>query len=363
MPTTAHVPLILIRGFGGLNVDDERQVAYQGFNEGTVYPQKRGENYIYEGLILKYLKSLWHYHDATNVVGYYRQPIVDERELPDELKLLDPGYFSGHCVVIDAGTALDLIATPEDPRRSLWVFRYYDLSDRSFTVYGEALVRLIDFIRDLTVLKTGRPAAAGEHHRPLDGRAGRARSAAEHAAGARPQGRGLHQQDRDARHAALRRLLPGGARLEVHRRRRGTRALQSRGAERSGQPLVGRQLRPALPAGPRADRRRHQLQVVFLARGHRLQPVVLDSAGVRLELQPQRRPGEAGRRRSCPARRAPSSTSAMAATTRWSPAANRSRSRRASSTATSTSASTCSTRRSSAASTSSARARCSSACR
>jgi pimeloyl-ACP methyl ester carboxylesterase len=157
MPTTAHVPLILIRGFGGLNVDDERQVAYQGFNEGTVYPQKRGENYIYEGLILKYLKSLWHYHDATNVVGYYRQPIIDERELPDDLKVLDPGYFTGHSVVIDAGTALDLISTNEDPRRSLWVFRYYDLDARSFPVYGSALVRLIDFIRDLTVLKTGQP--------------------------------------------------------------------------------------------------------------------------------------------------------------------------------------------------------------
>ena len=157
MTTTAHVPLILIRGFGGLTVDDERRVAYQGFNEGTVYPHKRGENYIYEGLILKYLKSLWKYHDATNVVGYYTSPIVDDRELPEALQALDRRYFSGHRVVIDAGTALDLVTAHEDPRRSLWVFRYYDLDDRSFSVYGEALVRLIDFIRDLTVLKTGLP--------------------------------------------------------------------------------------------------------------------------------------------------------------------------------------------------------------
>ena len=77
MSTTEHVPLILIRGFGGLNVDDERQVAYQGFNEGTVYPHKRGENYIYEGLVLKYLKSQWRYHDATNVVGYYGSPVLE----------------------------------------------------------------------------------------------------------------------------------------------------------------------------------------------------------------------------------------------------------------------------------------------
>ena len=157
MATIEHLPLILIRGFGGFAVDDERQVAYQGFNEGTVYPHKRGENYIYEGLILKYLKSQWHYHDATNVVGYYSRPILEEGELPAELHGLDPKYFSGHRVIIDPGTALDLVTTPEDPRRSLWVFRYYDLDDRSFTVYGQALVRLIDFIRDLTVLKNGRP--------------------------------------------------------------------------------------------------------------------------------------------------------------------------------------------------------------
>src|SRR5918995_291669 len=88
MSITEHVPLILIRGFGGLSVEDERRHAYQG---------------------------------------------------------------------IDAGTALNLITTPEDPRRSLWVFRYYDLDERSFNLYGEALVRLIDFVRDLTVIKTGNP--------------------------------------------------------------------------------------------------------------------------------------------------------------------------------------------------------------
>ncbi len=154
MPTIAHVPLILIRGFGGFNTEDERQVAYQGFNEGTVYPQKRGENYIYEGLILRYLKSHWRYHDATNVVGYYRNPVTGPDMLPDALKALDAGYFSGR-VIIDPGTALDLVQTREDPRKSLWVFRYYDFDDRSLKVYSEALVRLIDFVRDLTVVTSG----------------------------------------------------------------------------------------------------------------------------------------------------------------------------------------------------------------
>jgi hypothetical protein len=34
----AEQPVILIRGFGGLGVEDEKKVAYQGFNDGTVYP-------------------------------------------------------------------------------------------------------------------------------------------------------------------------------------------------------------------------------------------------------------------------------------------------------------------------------------
>jgi pimeloyl-ACP methyl ester carboxylesterase len=157
MPTTAHVPLILIRGFGGLNVDEERRVAYQGFNDGTVYPQKRGENYIYEGLILKYLKSNWRYHDATNVVGYYSRPVEERHDLPAALESLPAQYFSGHRLVIDPGTALNLVASPEDPRRSIWIFRYYDFGDRSFQLYGEALVRLVDFVRDLTVVKIGGP--------------------------------------------------------------------------------------------------------------------------------------------------------------------------------------------------------------
>ena len=74
-PIRKPLPLILIRGFGGLDVEDEKRVAYQGFNDGTVYPQKRGENYIYEGLILRFLKSSWRYQDATNVVGYYGKAV------------------------------------------------------------------------------------------------------------------------------------------------------------------------------------------------------------------------------------------------------------------------------------------------
>jgi hypothetical protein len=154
-PARKPLPLILIRGFGGLDVEDEKRVAYQGFNDGTVYPQKRGENYIYEGLILRFLKSSWRYQDATNVVGYYAKPVQAQAVIPHELSMIDKGFFSGHRIVIDPAMALHLVRTTEDPCRTLWVFRYYDLDDRQFKPYGEALVRLIDFIRALASMRDG----------------------------------------------------------------------------------------------------------------------------------------------------------------------------------------------------------------
>jgi hypothetical protein len=147
-------PLILIRGFGGLNVEDEKKATYQGFNDGTVYPQKRGENYIYEGFILRFLKSSWQYQDATNVVGYYGENVGDTAPpIPAELKALDSGFFSKGKLIIDPAMALHLVRTANDPNRTLWVFRYYDLNDRKMVAYGAALLRLIDFIRALAKLK------------------------------------------------------------------------------------------------------------------------------------------------------------------------------------------------------------------
>jgi hypothetical protein len=164
LPTRRALPIILIRGFGGLGVDDEKRVAYQGFNDGTVYPQKRGENYIYEGLVLRFLKSSWRYQDATNVVGYYPTAVTVDPVLPRRLtgdlrtrfeQLKAEGFFHGAPVIIDPGMALDLLDRPGNPLCSLWVFRYYDLDDRKFDGYGRALVRLIDFVRTLCALKTG----------------------------------------------------------------------------------------------------------------------------------------------------------------------------------------------------------------
>src|SRR5687768_15724027 len=105
-PTRLPQPVILIRGFGGLGVEDEKSIAYQGFNDGTVYPHKRGENYIYEGLVLRFMKSRWQYYDSTNVVGYYSEPVTDRLPIPAALKAFDDqGFFTGDRIVIDPGMA------------------------------------------------------------------------------------------------------------------------------------------------------------------------------------------------------------------------------------------------------------------
>jgi hypothetical protein len=158
------LPLILIRGFGGLGVEDEKKIPYQGFNDGTVYPRKRGPNYIYEGMILRFMKSHWQYQDATNVIGYYGKPVADSNVIPPELEHFDKSFFYGssqagkdldsmYKIIVDPAMALHLLRTTEDPLRTLWVFRYYDLDERSFPFYGQALVRLIDFVRALAAEK------------------------------------------------------------------------------------------------------------------------------------------------------------------------------------------------------------------
>lgn len=153
--TRVEQPIILIRGFGGLGVEDEKKIAYQGFNDGTVYPQKTGENYIYEGLILRFMKSRWIYNDATNIVGYYNSPVIrDKKSIPAELAGFHHSLFSGHKVVIDPATALSLVNSTTEVSKTLWVFRYYDLDDREdFKRYGTALVRLITFIQTLAEQK------------------------------------------------------------------------------------------------------------------------------------------------------------------------------------------------------------------
>ncbi len=140
---TGPRPLILIRGFGGPDISGEQSSPYQGFNDGTVYPGKRGENYIYEGLLLRALKSpLYQYRDATNVIGYYAkdQPAPDPNPYPWPVTAL-----CGN-VVIDPAIAERILQ--KQINGTIWVFRFYDLMPRQMQKYGTGLVRLIDLLEE-----------------------------------------------------------------------------------------------------------------------------------------------------------------------------------------------------------------------
>src|SRR5689334_7250708 len=113
--TNAFRPVVLIRGFDPLG--DIANSTYYGFNDGTVYPQKIADDYIYEGMILKFLKTAFRYktpegsiakefyQDATNVLRY--SPYRDG---------------GSSCVIKDEHVAPRYQGDP----RTLWVYRYYD---------------------------------------------------------------------------------------------------------------------------------------------------------------------------------------------------------------------------------------------
>ncbi|WP_305784713.1 esterase/lipase family protein [Symbioplanes lichenis] len=133
-------PLILVRGFGGPDVTDEQRSPYQGFNDGTAYPGKRGEDYIYEGFLLRALKSeRYPYTDATNVIGYYSRAV----KAPPDSDGWEDDSVSGSVVIAPsvARRALD-----RGVAGTIWVYRYYELTPRALHTYGEGLVRLIELI-------------------------------------------------------------------------------------------------------------------------------------------------------------------------------------------------------------------------
>jgi pimeloyl-ACP methyl ester carboxylesterase len=133
-------PLILIRGFGGPDVQDEQRDAYQGFNDGTVYPGRRGDSYIYEGFVLRALKSPFYpYRDATNVVSYHRHDVAP----PTERGGWPQSLLSG-TVVVDVPLAARVIR--HGVSGTLWIYRYYDLLPRRIDHYSQGLTRLIDII-------------------------------------------------------------------------------------------------------------------------------------------------------------------------------------------------------------------------
>lgn len=125
-------PLILIRGFGGPGVSDERRDAYQGFNNGSVYAERYGENYIYEGFVLRALKSRLHpYRDATNVVGYYEK---EQKPRPGEHDGWPEHLLTG-TMVVDVPMAREVLG--QGALGTLWIYRYYDLLPRKIDRFGK----------------------------------------------------------------------------------------------------------------------------------------------------------------------------------------------------------------------------------
>jgi pimeloyl-ACP methyl ester carboxylesterase len=148
-------PLVLVRGFGGADVSDDQTSPYQGFNDGTVYPTRRGENYIYEGYLLRALKSTTYpYHDATNVVGFYS----DSVSAPPTATDIDSDSLEGH-VVLDPGIESKVLSS--GTAGTIWVYRYYDLRPRALKNYGKGLARLIELIERSAIRH-------GEEYRGVD---------------------------------------------------------------------------------------------------------------------------------------------------------------------------------------------------
>jgi pimeloyl-ACP methyl ester carboxylesterase len=153
MGDVAPRPMVLLRGFGGPDISGEQRSAYQGYNDGTVYPGKRGENYIYEGFLLRAMKSdRYRYTDATNVVGYYAEAVA----VPENLAGFDQSDVSG-TVVIDPQMARRVLQN--GTIGTIWIYRYYDLTPRALQRYGEGLVTLINLVR----------TAAQRHGEDFDG--------------------------------------------------------------------------------------------------------------------------------------------------------------------------------------------------
>ncbi len=132
-------PIILVRGFDPLG--DVANSTYYGFNDGSVYPQKFGEDYIYEGMLLKFLKTplpmkqddgtLTHvsYQDATNVLRY--SPFVSADQ---------------PCVAKDENIARQY----EGKSNTLWVYRYYDFHKRDVVFYAQQLQKVIEIVEQVS---------------------------------------------------------------------------------------------------------------------------------------------------------------------------------------------------------------------
>ena len=169
-------PVILVRGFDPLG--DVSGTTYYGFNDGTVYPHKLGDDYIYEGMLLKFLKTRFRYssvgadgritiggtqsyQDATNVLRYqpYNPPDPDGENSPcdprclDALRALLPGQTDAALQSWLRGPVVadpDVAARFKNMAATVWVYRYYDFKTRQVEFDAAQLRKTIAFVEALT---------------------------------------------------------------------------------------------------------------------------------------------------------------------------------------------------------------------
>lgn len=160
-------PVLLVRGFDPMGESPANP--YYGFNDGTVYPHRLGDDHIYEGMLLKFLKTDFRsrgsdaptrYLDATNALRYtphragqtppppdpravdaLRRDILDgQPPTPEQMGwLTDP-------VRLDPQVAARFRNRPE----TVWVYRYYDFQVRDVLFAAQQLRRVIDMVETVT---------------------------------------------------------------------------------------------------------------------------------------------------------------------------------------------------------------------
>lgn len=169
-------PVILVRGFDPLG--DVSGTTYYGFNDGTVYPHKMGEDYIYEGMLLKFLKTRFRYpikengritiggpvmyEDATNVLRYLP---VDPSDVNGDQASYDPACLEALREMLagraDEGTLQTWLRGPvivdpsvaaryKDKPNTVWVYRYYDFKLRRVEFSARQLQKTIAIVKAIT---------------------------------------------------------------------------------------------------------------------------------------------------------------------------------------------------------------------
>lgn len=169
LPTNQFLPILLVRGFDPLA--QSPQSTYYGFNDGTVYPHKLGDDYIYEGMLLKFLKTRFKspgqpperttsYQDATNAIRYvpYREEgAVDAADAENVRALqellgtdapLPPEQMAWLIgpAILDPHVAMRF----KDIPHTLWVYRYYDFKYRDVPLYAHYLRHVVDMVKAVT---------------------------------------------------------------------------------------------------------------------------------------------------------------------------------------------------------------------